>query len=120
MNFRDKSGTLLKGTGLYRLNVPADTPVNDFWSVIAYDLSTNAFIHTEENRVGLSSYDKNKMIVNPDGSVDIYIGEKAPQGKEKNWIPTGGKDFWLMMRYYGPQKALFDKKWKMPDVEAVK
>jgi hypothetical protein len=119
MNFRDKSGTLLKGTGLYRLKVPANTPVNDFWSVIAYDLSTNAFIHTKENRVGLSSYDKSKMTMNKDGSVDIYIGEKAPEGKENNWIPTGGKDFWLMMRYYGPQQTLFDKKWEMPDVEEV-
>ena len=120
MNFRDKSGTLLKGTGLYRLNVPANTPVNDFWSIIAYDLTTNAFIHTTENRVGLSSYDKTKMIVNEDGSVDIYIGEKAPEGKENNWIPTGGKDFWLMMRFYGPQQTLFDKKWEMPDVEEMK
>lgn len=119
-NFRDKSGKLLKGTSLYRLNVPADTPVKDFWSIIAYELSTSAFIHTQENRVGLSSYDKSKMIMNSDGSVDIYIGQKAPEGKENNWIPTGGKDFWLMMRFYGPDKTLFDKKWKMPDVEEVK
>jgi hypothetical protein len=118
--FRDKSGALLKGTGLYRLNVPANTPVNDFWSIIAYELSTSAFIHTTENRVGLSSYDKTKMTINKDSSVDIYIGEKAPAGKESNWIPTGGKDFWLMMRFYGPQQTLFDKKWEMPDVEEIK
>ncbi len=118
--FRDKSGALLKGIGLYRLNVPANTPVNDFWSIVVYELSTSAFIHTPENRVGLSSYDKSKMTVNQDGSVDLYIGQKAPEGKENNWIPTDGKDFWLMMRFYGPQKILFDKKWEMPDVEEVK
>ena len=36
---------------------------------------------------------------------------------EKTWIPTGGKDFWLITRFYGSQKALFDKTWKMADVE---
>jgi hypothetical protein len=115
--FRSKSGALLKGTGSYRLNVPANTPTRDFWSFVAYELSTSAFIHTPENRVGLSSYDKSKMTLNKDSSVDIYIGQKAPKGKENNWIPTGGKDFWLMMRFYGPGQTLFDKKWEMPDVE---
>jgi hypothetical protein len=118
--FREKSGVLLNGRGLYRLNVPANTPVKDFWSIIVYELSTSAFIRTTENRVGLSSYDKSKMTMNKDGSVDLYIGEKAPAGKENNWIPTGGKDFWIMMRFYGPQQTLFDKKWEMPDVEKVR
>jgi hypothetical protein len=27
-------------------------------------------------------------IRNDDGSVDLYMGPKAPAGFEKNWIPT--------------------------------
>ena len=26
--------------------------------------------------------------VNADGSVDLYFGPEAPEGKEKNWIKT--------------------------------
>lgn len=32
---RDSSGDMLNGTDTYKLNVPADTPAEDFWSVIA-------------------------------------------------------------------------------------
>ncbi|MEJ1972507.1 MAG: DUF1214 domain-containing protein [Lacunisphaera sp.] len=119
-SFRDRSGALLRGDRLYRLRIPADTPVKDFWAIVAYEVGTNAFIHNPENRVGLSSYDKAKMTANPDGSFDVYIGPKAPTGLENNWIPTAGKDFWLIARFYGPEQILFDKKWEMPDVEEVK
>jgi hypothetical protein len=52
--------------------------------------------------------------------VDVYVGPQAPTGFEGNWIPTAGKDFWLVARFYGPEKALFDKSWQMPDMEEVK
>ena len=119
-SFRDKSGVLLRGNRLYRLRIPADTPARDFWAIVAYELGTNAFIHNPQNRVGLSSYDKQSMAMNKDWAVDIYIGPKAPKGLARNWIPTAGKDFWLIARFYGPQPALFDKTWVMPDVEVVK
>ena len=57
--------------------------------------------------------------MNPDGSVDVYVGPTAPDGLASNWIPTAGKDFWLIARFYGPDKALFEKAWVMPDVEKV-
>ena len=118
-NFRDSSGALFRGNQHYRLRVPADTPAHDFWSIIAYEVGTNGFIHNPENRVGVSSYDKQQMAVNPDGSVDVYVGPTAPDGLTNNWIPTAGKDFWLIARFYGPDKVLFDKTWVMPDVEKV-
>ena len=46
--------------------------------------------------------------------------QKTPQGVTNNWIPTAGKDFWLMERFYGPEQRLFGKKWTMPDAEEVK
>ena len=57
---------------------------------------------------------------NADGSVDVYFGPKAPTGKESNWIPTnpGGK-FEVLFRFYGPEKPLFDKTWRLPDIEQV-
>ena len=66
--------------------------------------------------MGVSSYDKENLTVNEDGSVDVYIGPKAPDGLEQNWIPTVGKDFWLVFRFYGPQPALFDRTWVLNDV----
>ena len=58
---------------------------------------------------------------NADGSLDIYFGPKAPAGQESNWIPTvAGKGWFPFFRFYGPEKSLFDKSWKLPDVENVK
>ena len=56
---------------------------------------------------------------NADGSVDIYFGPKAPAAKESNWIPTGAGKFEVLFRLYGPQKTLFDKTWKLPDIEKL-
>ena len=28
------------------------------------------------------------VLVNADGSVDVYFGPKAPTGKENNWVRT--------------------------------
>ena len=117
--FRDASGDLFKGDHLYRLRVPADTPARDFWSIVAYEIGTNAFIHNEQNEVGLSSHDIDQLVVNDDGSIDLYIGPNPPQGFEQNWIPTAGRDFWLLFRFYGPQKPLFDRTWTSDDVLRV-
>jgi hypothetical protein len=67
----------------------------------------------------LDSLDKG-MRKNADGSVDIYIGPKAPAGQESNWINTpAGKRWFPWLRFYGPQKALFDKSWKRLDIERM-
>ncbi len=116
---RDKDGNLMVGDGLYRLRVPADVPARDFWSLIAYGKETKAFIYSDEERVGLSSYDLPSMQTNNDGSVDIYIGQSAPEGLESNWIPTAGNDFFVLFRFYGPEDAYFDKSFVLPDFERV-
>lgn len=116
---RDVDGELLSGTAGYKLQVPAKVPARDFWSVIAYSKKTKAFIYNDQDIVGLSSYDKSKMKVNDDGSVDIYFSKTPPKGLESNWIPTAGEDFFLLFRFYGPEEAYFDKSFVLPDIEKI-
>ena len=53
-----------------------------------------------------------------DGSVDIHFGPTAPPGQEPNWVPTSPKgEFEVLFRFYGPDKSLFDKNWRLPDLE---
>ena len=50
--------------------------------------------------------------------MDIYFGPTAPAGKESNWVPTKpGRQFEVLCRFYRPEKALFEKTWKLPDIE---
>ena len=52
--------------------------------------------------------------------MDIYFGPKAPAGKEANWVPTkSGGEFEVLFRFYGPEKPLFDKTWKLGAIEEV-
>ena len=41
---RDSQGEMLDGKATYKLNVPADTPVEDFWSAIVYNMETKNFV----------------------------------------------------------------------------
>jgi hypothetical protein len=114
----DGDGIPLDGAATYRLSVPADVPVEQYWSVTAYDRETHALIRNMP-RASRSSQIA-ELEKNSDGSVDIWFGPKAPQGKEANWVPTDpAREFELMFRLYGPTKAFFDKDWILPDIEKV-
>jgi hypothetical protein len=118
IDIRDKDGRDFNGGSTYRLTVPANVPVQQYWSVTAYDRETHALIRNMP-RASRSSQIA-EMARNADGSVDIFFGPKAPDGKEANWVPTdAARKFELMFRLYGPTKALFDKTWRLPDVEKV-
>ena len=55
-----------------------------------------------------------------DGSYDVYIGPKKPDGKV-NWIQTDPSKGWNMLwRIYGPLQAWYDKKWRPSEIEIVK
>ncbi len=118
ISIRDKEGQPFDGGASYRLTVPPNAPVEQYWSVTAYDRQTHALI---KNMLRASrSSQIPEMLKNTDGSVDIYFGPAAPAGKDANWIPTDpARKFELMARFYAPTKALFDKAWVLPDVEKV-
>jgi len=115
----DRNGHVLEAGKLYKVNVPADVPVRQFWSLTVYDRATWAFIYSESNRTTLSTFDLPGMTKNPDGSVTLYVGPKAPAGLESNWIPTRGKRPFPNLRFYGATDALHNKTFKMPDFEEV-
>jgi hypothetical protein len=57
---------------------------------------------------------------NADGSVDIYVGPNAPTGHESNWIKTPPGQLWFpWVRLYGPEKAILDRSWTLPDIEKI-
>jgi hypothetical protein len=118
MTSKDKDGRSFDGDTMYRLSVPPNAPVKQYWSVTVYDRETHALIRNLD-RTSVASITAGVQ-KNADGSVDVYFGPKAPVGKEANWVPTvpHGK-FELLFRLYGPEKPLFDKTWKLPDAEHV-
>jgi hypothetical protein len=118
ISIRDKDGDAFDGGSTYRLTVPPNVPIEQYWSVTAYDRQRHALIRNMPRASRSSQLPE--MQKNADGSVDVYFGPKAPEGKEANWVPTDpSRKFELMFRLYGPTKALFDKTWRLSDVEKV-
>ena len=117
---KDSDGHWLDGSKTYKLTVPKDAPVAQFWSFTVYDNETRCFVDTgvPPDR---SSRDK-QIVKNDDGSVDLYFGPTAPAGKpESNWIKTlPGKGWFTYFRLYGPTQPYFDRSWVLPDIELMK
>ncbi|MEW6438698.1 MAG: DUF1254 domain-containing protein [Pseudomonadota bacterium] len=114
----DKTGAPFDGNKMYRLTVPANAPVRQYWSVTAYDRETHALIkQTDHPSVASISPEVEK---NGDGTVSVFFGPEPPAGRQANWVQTdpSGK-FELLFRLYGPEKPLFDGTWKLPDVERL-
>jgi len=109
----------LDGGKTYKLHIPANPPVNNFWAVTLYDTQTRSMLQTSQlfPTVG-SQTDGIKM--NDDGSTDIHFGPKAPEGYENNWLETiPGKSWFVILRMYGPLKPWLDQTWRPGEVELV-
>ncbi len=118
ISIKDKAGNNFDGSKTYRLIVPPNPPVEQYWSLTAYDRQTHALIKNVDRASRASNSAEVKK--NQDGSVDLYLGAKAPEEKDSNWIPTDpARKFEVMFRLYAPTEALFDKAWTLPDIEKV-
>ena len=116
---KDNNGEWLDGGKTYKMNVPSNVPAKNFWSVMAYNLESAGWIKNVP-KVGVASSDKG-LEINEDGSIDIYFAPEAPAGKEANWTPTkAGERFFLLFRFYGPEKSATDKTYQLNDLVEIK
>ncbi len=86
----DAGGKPLKADGIYEITIPANVPISS----------------------------KDDLVFNADGSVTLTYGSEQPAGRPaSNHVHLNGKGYWFgEMRFYGPEKPLFDKSWQMTDI----
>lgn len=85
--------------------------------MILYSNQTRSMVQADQQHPSVSSQNKD-LLVNADGSVDVWFGPKAPEGKEANWIQTVPGQTWnAILRLYGPLDAWFDKSWRPGEIE---
>ncbi len=115
----DAAGKPYMGANKYVIHFPKGQlpPVDGFWSLTMYDAQF-FFYPNKLNRQTLS--ERNKLKVNKDGSVDLYVQNASPgKDKEANWLPAPPDKFILMFRLYWPKEkppSLLDGTWKLPAV----
>ena len=95
------------GTTPYVLKVPANVPVDGFWSVTVYD--ENRFM--VKNEYGIYSYNGVTAKKAPDGSVTIHFGGDP---NADNFMPIF-PGWQYLVRLYRPRPEILDGSWSFPE-----
>jgi hypothetical protein len=95
ISIHDKDGNGFDGSKGYRLTVPANAPVAQYWSLTLYDRETHALIR------------------------NMPRASRSSQIPEMQRNADAGRGFEAMFRAYAPTKVFFEKTWRLPDIERV-
>jgi hypothetical protein len=116
----DAKGDPFDGSKSYKIHLPPNIPEKNFWSFTLYDNQSRSMLQTDQQFPSVGSLTEG-IVVNPDSSVDVYFGPKAPTGMENNWVQTmPGKGWSVIFRLYSPLEPWFDKTWRPSEIELVK
>jgi hypothetical protein len=117
--FLDSNDKPFDGAKTYKLHLPPNVPVNNFWAVTLYDTQTRTQLQTDQLFPTVGSQTKG-MQKNADGSYDVYFAPEAPKGKEGNWLQTNrDKSWFVILRMYGPLEPWINKTWRPSEIELV-
>lgn len=104
------------GSKSYKISLPKDAPVANFWAVTIYDPQTRSMLQTDQKAAGVDSL-QDGLRYNKDGSIDIYFGPKPTPGYKNNWVQTiPGKSWFTILRMYSPLEAWIDQTWRPSEV----
>ncbi|MGB0257288.1 MAG: DUF1254 domain-containing protein [Coraliomargarita sp.] len=104
------------GSKTYKISLPADAPVANFWAVTIYDTQTRSMLQTDQKNAGIDSKQEG-LRYNRDGSIDIYFAPKAPPGYQNNWIQTiPGKSWFSILRMYSPLATWIEQEWRPSEI----
>ncbi|MCD7884896.1 MAG: DUF1254 domain-containing protein [Lachnospiraceae bacterium] len=121
----DRNGSRFYSDKKYILHIEADgyPRASIFWSITLYGEKSKYPVKNKINRYSVNTYNirQNKVEVNADGSLDLYIAREEPEDehKRKNWLPAPIDDehFSLTIRNYWPDEISLAGRWEPPQVK---
>lgn len=117
----DANGELLNGKHAYRLHFqPGQTPpVNGFWSLAVYDLSSKQLVENEIDRYSIGDRTRG-LRHGDDGSLTLYLQHERPADEAiQNWLPTPPGHFIAVMRLYEPRDEVLSGNYKLPPITDI-
>lgn len=120
ITYLDSKDQPFDGAKTYKLNIPANPPVGNFWAVTVYDTQTRSMLQNNQKHPSVGGNTEG-LKKNRGDSFTIYFGPKAPKGYENNWVETiPGKSWFVILRMYSPLKPWIDQTWRPSEIELVK
>lgn len=118
--YLDASDKPFDGSKNYKMTLPANVPVANFWAATVYDTQTRSMLENDQPSPSVDSV-SGKVKENKDGSITIYFAPEAPKGFENNWIKTiPGKSWFAILRMYSPLQPWIDQTWRPSEIELIK
>lgn len=115
----DGEGRPLSGEHRYRLRFEAGRlpPALAFWSLTMYN-DRQSFVDNPLGRYAIG--DRDRLVTNRDGSLDIYLQEHPPGEREApNWLPAPASSFNVILRIYWPGDDVLIGAWVPPPIERL-
>ena len=117
--FVDSEKQVFDGAKTYKIEIPAEVPVKNFWALTVYDPQTRSMLQSGQEFPTVGGNTEG-LKMNDDGSYTVYFGPKAPEGFENNWIETiPGKSWFVILRMYAPLEPWIEQTWRPGEVELV-
>ncbi|MBH0111998.1 DUF1254 domain-containing protein [Novosphingobium sp. YJ-S2-02] len=110
-------GSELTGAHRYRLHMDAPPPARAFWSITLYD-DAGAMEPNPIERYSVGN--RTRGLMREDGTMrDIVIAHDEPRDRDAIWLPAPEGRFYLMMRLYGPERAIQTGEWTPPIIDQI-
>lgn len=121
MRAEGETDGLFTGDATWRLTLPANLPLDAFWSLSMYEVMPDGqqfFTDNPLNRYTIGDRTRGPRR-KADGSLDVWIARSDPGGERSaNWLPAPkAGPFSLTMRLYLPRAEVLDGRWRLPAIE---
>jgi hypothetical protein len=117
--FVDEKGKPLNGANQYVLHFNKNQipDVYGFWSITMYGPDFY-LVPNPIKRYTIGNLTKG-LKYNTDGSLDLYLQQTPPKGREPNWLPAPTGDFNLVLRMFAPKPTMLGGRYKVPPVVGI-
>lgn len=112
----DKNENPLEGGKNYKIHLPPNIPLNQFWSIIVYDKETDLMINTDQSWPSVHSQ-SSSLLINQDGSIDALFGPDVQANSGFNCVKTiPEKNWYMILRLYGVTELSNFNNWKPDEI----
>lgn len=119
----DNDTGLYDGDGLYRLTLPAQLPLDGFWSLSMYEATPDGQYFFTDNPIDRYAIgDRTAGLKrNADGTLDLWISRTDPGGdRSANWLPAPKSGpFSMTLRTYLPRAELLSGQFRFAPITRV-